>query len=171
MGKKIEVREKKITVSVVGTATLICRRFCRTPEERREIDNDWRKTLYYHPDGGYAFPSFGFKIAAVGAIKNMKIKKMVARSGFFIKDEFVKIKGKPTRRERYLNICIGPSGKPVQLISGQFKKWSAEFEVVYNELVISAKEILELFDMGGFMNGVGGYRAERDGKYGTFMLK
>ena len=51
MDEKIEVREKKVMVSVVGTATLICRRFYKNPKERGEIDNDWRKALYDHPDG------------------------------------------------------------------------------------------------------------------------
>jgi len=53
---------------------------------------------------------------------------------------------------------------------GEFKEWSADLEVQYNEDWISAEQIANLISLAGFSVGVGEWRPEKNGQYGTFEI-
>ena len=52
----------------------------------------------------------------------------------------------------------------------EFQNWWAEIRIRYNANAISPEQIANLFNMGGFSNGIGEWRPSRDGAHGTFTV-
>jgi len=53
---------------------------------------------------------------------------------------------------------------------GQVNTWELEFVVKYNADVLSAEQVLNLIHHGGFSCGVGEWRPEKNGDFGTYTL-
>lgn len=53
----------------------------------------------------------------------------------------------------------------------EFKTWSTELLIEYNANVITMEQIVNLFRLGVFPNGVGDWRPACDGRYGTFRCE
>ena len=118
----------------------------------------------------FGFPTCAFKAAAVdaGYQQGILTKKTTARGAFHILDDFVEIKGTPTIREDMVRIGMGTADIRYR---GEFKEWSAELTIRYNPSVMSAEQIINLINMGGFANGVGEWRPSKDGSFGTFHVR
>lgn len=120
--------------------------------------------------GRFGFPSCGFKAAAVdaGYQQGILAKKTTARGAFHIIGDMVEIKGTPTMREDMVRIGMGTADIRYR---GEFKEWSADLTIRYNPNVMSAEQIINLINMGGFANGLGEWRPSKDGSFGTFHVK
>ena len=118
----------------------------------------------------FGFPACAFKAAAVdaGYQQGILAKKTTARGAFHILGDMVEIKGKPTMREDMVKIAMGTADIRYR---GEFKTWEADLLIRYNPNVMSAEQIVNLLNMGGFANGVGEWRPARDGSFGTFHVK
>jgi hypothetical protein len=53
---------------------------------------------------------------------------------------------------------------------GQFNEWRVTLNVRYNMDQISSEQLLNLFELAGFSCGVGEWRMERGGTFGTYTL-
>ena len=53
----------------------------------------------------------------------------------------------------------------------EFKTWSTELLITYNKAAISIEQIVNLFRLGGFANGIGDWRPAKDGSFGTFHVE
>lgn len=118
----------------------------------------------------FGFPACGFKAAAVdaGYQQGILAKKTTARGAFHIVGDMVEIKGTPTMREDMVRIGMGTADIRYR---GEFKEWSAELTIRYNPNVMSAEQIVNLINMGGFANGIGEWRPSKDGSFGTFHVR
>ena len=118
----------------------------------------------------FGFPACGFKAAAVdaGYQQGILAKKTTARGAFHIVGDMVEIKGTPTMREDMVRIGMGTADIRYR---GEFKEWTAELAIRYNPNVMSAEQIINLINMGGFANGIGEWRPSKDGSFGTFHVK
>ena len=119
----------------------------------------------------FGFPSVAFKEAAVaagyraGVIKNM----VTMRGAFHIDDEFVEIHGTPEMREDM--VVVGGQNRSADIRHrGQFKEWSATFEIKYNAGVVTPEQLASLFNIGGFACGIGEWRIEKGGQFGAFHV-
>lgn len=146
---------------------------------------DFQDSLYRLEDGGYGFPSVGFKCAAVTACTSVEgITKVAARQAFhimgspaFIKTAFdgrlmrtnmARIYGsEPEMREDMVRIGMGTADLRYR---GQFFPWYAPVTVRFNQNVLSEEQILNLLNTSGFGVGLGEWRPERDGDYGMFHV-
>lgn len=119
----------------------------------------------------FGFPSTAFKACAIAAgYRNGVLPNMVsARAAFHIDGEFVEIKGVPTMREDMVRIG-GPARTADIRYRGEFKDWSAIVTVRYNATAISLEQIANLFSLDGFSCGIGEWRVEKGGSYGTFHV-
>jgi hypothetical protein len=52
----------------------------------------------------------------------------------------------------------------------KFWPWSTTFLVRYNTAVLSAEQLVHLFDVAGFAVGVGDHRPEKSGSFGMFHV-
>lgn len=179
------LNEQRVDIELVGDSPLICHRWsekakkemldkqmkkAKNVKEAKDPKKDFEASLYKHPDGGYGFPSIGFKAAAVTACTSVgSMTKTGARQSFHVMDELVKIKGdKPTMREDMVRIGMGTADLRYR---GEFKKWSVKLTVRFNADLMSAEQLCHLFNIAGFAVGVGEWRPERNGSYGMFHVK
>ncbi len=134
----------------------------------KDPEDDYRNSLYNHPDGGYGFPAVAFKNAAVSACRFVDMKMTEARGAFHVLGEMVAIEGEPNMREDMVRL----NGKTADIrYRGEFKKWGCVLTVSYNGAFWSPEQIINLFNSAGFGVGVGEWRPEKNGSYGMFHVE
>lgn len=96
------------------------------------------------------------------------VTKVQARGAFHLNGEFVKMNGEgPFMREDMVRIAMGTADIRHR---GEFRDWHVVVSVRYNASVLSAEQIINLFNVAGFATGCGEYRPSRDGSYGMFHV-
>lgn len=118
----------------------------------------------------FGFPSTAVKAAAVAAAYRAGItKNMVSMNGaFHILGEFVEIHGEPVMREDMVKVGMGVADIRYR---GEFPEWWSSFTVRYNAAVLSLEQLINMINMGGFACGIGEWRAEKGGVYGSFHIE
>lgn len=156
----------------------------RGAKEAKDPQECYRESLYLYNGYGFdealkraakgeaafAFPSVAFKAAAVDACSHVDgVTKVKARGAFHIVGDMVALKGEPRMRQDMVR--LQGIGSPADIrFRGEFPEWSTEFEVRFNANVLSAGEIVNLFNTAGFAIGVGDWRPERNGSFGMFHV-
>ena len=119
----------------------------------------------------FGFPATAFKAAAVdggfrsGAIPN----KVSAFSAFHINQDMIPITGTPIMREDMVR--LGGISRAADLrYRGEFDDWGAIITCTYNANAISAEQLANLFNLGGFACGLGEWRVEKGGEFGMFHI-
>lgn len=181
------LKQRRVLIKVMGESSLITHPFgqkalkmiqakqakeaksskheIRGPEQ---IEQEYRDSMYIREDGSYGFPAIGFKAAVVTAANDAGIQKVLARRAFHITgDELVKIDGVPQMRTDRVTIGMGTTDIRYR---AEFKQWSANIPVVFNEGVISLEQLINLFSIAGFGVGIGEWRPERNGVHGTWVV-
>ena len=117
----------------------------------------------------FGFPAKAFKACAIDAGYQQGIipKKTTARGAFHIIGEMVEIEGRPQIREDMVRVGMGAADIRYR---GEFPEWSVLLTIRYNPRAMSAEQIINLLNFGGFSNGVGEWRPEKDGDHGTFHV-
>jgi len=148
------------------------------PKQAKDPKAEFESSLYLlsngtHPKGPYGFPAVAFKAAAVRAAKQVDGMNMTdARGLFYIEPDdgdLVKIDSPkpPVMREDMVRL----NGKSADIrYRGSFIDWSVLLNVRYNADVISQEQLLNLFELAGFSCGIGEWRMEKGGTFGTFTL-
>lgn len=118
----------------------------------------------------FGFPAGAFKDAAVSAGYRTGITKDKAtmKGAFHVIGEFAEIDGIPTMREDMVRVGMGTADIRYRC---QFEKWSTLLHVKYNASVISLEQLVSLLNLGGFVCGVGEWRAEKSGSFGLFHIE
>lgn len=117
----------------------------------------------------FKFPSIAFKACAVdaGYQQGLLTKKTTAKGAFHVLGEFVDVFGNLYMREDMVRVGMGTADIRYR---GELRDWYAILNITYNKNVISAEQIINLINMGGFSNGVGEWRPEKNGQFGTFHV-
>lgn len=153
-------------------------------KEARDPKADFESSLYRLADGGYGFPSVGFKTAAVTAGTSVAgLTKIAARQAFHVLGEDVdvpgvfegtsarinlaRVEGRLSMREDMVRVGMGKADLRYR---GEFSDWHARLLVRYNGNVLSESQILNLINVAGFAVGVGEWRPEKDGMNGMFHV-
>ena len=144
------------------------------PEELEGIANDTPIDVVMDAisKGRFGFPACAFKASAIdaGYQQGVIAKKTTARGAFHILGEYAVIEGVPTMREDMVQ--IGGMSKVADIrYRPEFKEWRTTLTIRYNKQAISAEQIVNLLNYGGFANGVGEWRPSRDGSFGTFHVE
>ena len=123
----------------------------------------------------WGFPVGAIKQAANSAAYRMKWVKnqMELRGSYFLRTEWgdmAEIKGCiPEMREDMVRIGQGSADLRYR---GEFKNWYMEFELQYNASgATSLEQIINCINAGGFACGIGEWRPEKDGDFGTFHIE
>jgi hypothetical protein len=174
---------QKMTIRLVGDSPLICHKWsekakkemldkqmkkAKPAKDAKDPEKDYEDSLYPHPDGGHGFPAVAFKAAAVDACSHVDgITKVEARGAFHVDGELLKIEGEPSMREDMVSIGMGTADIRYR---GQFVEWTVDVPIRFNAAVLSAEQIIHLFNIAGFGIGVGEWRPQRDGSNGLFHV-
>lgn len=173
-----------IEIGLVGDSALICHAWsskakkgmldkqmkkAKIAKEAKDPEQDFKESLYHLPGGKHGFPAVAFKSAAVDACSHVEgVTKVEARGAFHIVGDMIEIEGKPTMREDMVRIGMGVADIRFR---GEFKQWGCTLRVRFNANVLSAEQIVNLFNTAGFAIGVGEWRPQKDGSFGMFHVE
>ena len=180
-------------VPIRGTAPLIMHKFSekakrqmldkqqgrKAPKELRDPEADYKSALYLTDDATgevYGFPVIAFKAATVSACRFFKkdLPMTVARQSIFMKGEFSKAEGQqlavivgdPHMREDMVRVGMTTDLR----YRPEFTEWRTELEVTYVKSMLDRESVLSLIEAGGMAVGVGEWRPEKGGDFGTYEI-
>jgi hypothetical protein len=194
------IAQQTLLVPIIGTTPLLTNRFSekakrqmlhaaqgkRTPREPKDPQAEY-EAAFYRIEGQkrgrrkatprFGFPADAFKKATVSAarfygkaVSMTSIKQFVFVHGIPSVAEgraLVEIEGDAHMREDVAR--VGRGGTELRY-RPEFWPWQAELTVTYFASVITKESVLSLIDAGGMAVGVGDWRPERDGTFGTYTI-
>lgn len=123
----------------------------------------------------FGFPITAIKQAAISAAYRMgwSKDKMSLRGVFFLESDYgdmVEIQSDtPIIREDMVRIGQGTADIRYR---GEFRNWKATFRIKYNRNGgYSLENIMNIINAGGFVCGIGEWRPEKDGSFGTYHIE
>jgi hypothetical protein len=123
----------------------------------------------------FGFPCTAIKQAANAAAYRMGWVKNQAglRGAYFLSSSFgdmVEIKSEtPIMREDMVRIGMGSADLRYR---GEFRNWTATFNIAYNVAgEFSLENLINIINAGGTVCGIGEWRPEKDGDFGRFHVK
>lgn len=159
----------------------------KSVKQHRDPDAEYKAAFYnlVEDDGNggtvtkYGFPAVAFKAATIGAARfyGKAIKMTEIRQFLFFKGRYtsgdpqqlIEIEGTPEMREDVVR--LGGVGRSADLrYRPQFTEWSTTLEVTFVKSSLSQDSVLSLIDAGGLGVGVGEWRPERNGSFGTYQI-
>lgn len=186
-----------IMVPIVGTAPLIMSKFSekakrqmldaqqgrKSPKQARDPQKEYENSLYWGKgDDGqkiYGFPATGFKQATVSAarfygkdVKMTELRQFMFFYGKFFEEEgqqLVVVNGTPHMREDTVRLA-GPGRTADLRYRGEFPEWNAMLKIRYISSQLTQDSVLSLIDAGGMGVGVGEWRPEHKGEFGTYEI-
>ena len=186
-----KIDTETLRVPIVGTSPLIVHKFSekakrqmldamqgrKTPKEPKNPEAEYEAAFYRHDDDTYGFPVIAFKAATVGGARfyGKSISMTALRQFVFFDAEFSKaagqklarIVGEPIMRE---DVCtVGMGGKDLRY-RPEFRDWSTTVEVTYVRSMLTRESVLSLIEAGGMGVGVGEWRPEKKGDFGTYQI-
>lgn len=180
-----------LRVPLVGTAPLIVHKFSekakrqmldamqgrKSPKEAKDPVAEYEAAFYRLDDDGYGFPVIAFKAASVSACRffGKQMPMTLARQCIFIDGEFSKrdgqklarIDGSPHMREDVARVGMGGTDLRYR---PEFTEWTTSVDVTYVKSMLTRESVLSLIEAGGLGVGVGEWRPERKGDFGTFEI-
>ena len=192
-----KIDAETLIVPIRGTAPLIVHNFSeksrrqmleaqqgkKKVKEIRDPRAEYEAAFYRiaHEDGteGYGFPVTAFKAATTGAarfydksVTMTALRQFMFMRGVMTKADaqmLVEIHGEPEMREDVVRLG-GPSRSADLRYRPMFPEWTCELTVTYVKSSIDRGSILSLIDAGGMGIGVGEWRPEKRGEFGTYAV-
>ena len=186
------IESRRMRVPIKGVSPLLMNRFSekakrkmlesaqgkRVPKDPKDPEAEYEAAFYRldKPDT-FGMPADAFKEATVSAARFYSKKQLTMTS----LNQFVFIHGVPSKKEgRALVEIVGePTMQEDVVRVGQgtdlryrpaFYPWSADLEVTFFCSAITKETILSLIDAGGLAVGVGDWRPEKHGTFGTYEI-
>lgn len=192
-----KIDTETLLIPIVGTAPLIVHNFGekskrqmleaqqgrKKAKELRDPEGEYLSSLYRLVDEGgvetYGFPVTAFKAATVGAARfyGKQLKMTELRQFMFFRgvltpgdpQQLVPLEGEPRMREDVVRLA--GMGRPADLrYRAEFPVWGAVLEVTYVRTSLARESVLSLVNAGGLGVGVGEWRPEKRGEFGTFEV-
>lgn len=185
------IKREIAEIPIKGTAPLIVHRWSekakemmlhaqqgrKVPKQHKDPQADYESSMYRFGDDGHGFPVMAFKAATVkgGArLFGKSVKMTELRQLFtFLADgdctdgtQLVRITGEPTMREDMVRVGMGTADIRYR---AEYRDWSALLRIEFVPSVIDLDSVVALVDAGG-TNGVGEWRPEKSGSYGTYEV-
>jgi hypothetical protein len=185
-----KIDTEHMLVPIVGTSPLIVHKFSekakrqmldaqqgrKSPKVARDPEADYQ-AAFYRTKEGFGFPAVAFKACTIGAARfyGKDVRMTDLRQFLFFKgvvsendpQALVEIVGEPHMREDVVRLSM--SGTDLRY-RPEFTEWSAVLEVIYIKSSLTQESVLSLIDAGGMGVGVGEWRPEKKGDFGTFQI-
>jgi hypothetical protein len=157
-------------------------------KEARDPQADFVSSLYEMGEGAYGFPVTGFKNCILSAAHKDKgiarsavmaalwlnaemVRARPALAGAICDMPLVRIQGsKPEMREDMVKIGAGLNKTANLAYRAQFTVWAVKISGRFNPAILTAEALAFLIQEAGMAYGVGEWRNERRGLFGSFHL-
>lgn len=179
-----------IKIPIVGTAPLLMHRFSekakrqmldamqgrKTPKQPKDPEAEFQAAFYRLEDGTPGFPVLAFKDATIGGARfyGKQVTMTALKQYLFFRGEMgddgrqlAKITGEATMREDVVR--VGRGGTDLRY-RPEFREWSTELTVTYVTSALTRDSVLSLVNAGGLGVGVGEWRPEKNGDFGTYLI-
>ena len=187
------IKRNTAMIEVRGTAPLICHAWSeksrkemldktqgrKKVKEPKDPQAEFEAARYRFVDGGGdGFPVDGFKKAVVvggGRIFGRSVKMTELRQNLLFVADGLSTEGQqltalisdpPEMREDYVRVGIGGTDLRYRPM---FREWAAILRIDYIDGMMDLNSIVALVEAGG-TNGIGDWRPERSGTFGTFEV-
>ena len=186
--RTIEIKPLEVTrfaMTLQGTTPLICDAFSEERRRRlestqtgvardklsaRRPDQEFEDALYRLPDGRYGFPKLGVRKAiAVAATRMSDTKGTEMLAAFMIDtpDEYLALDAaEPEMRRDH----VTRMGRANLAYRAQFYPWSLSVPVKLHEPIVTLNEFIDIVSKAGIGVGIGNWRPEKKGDFGTFEV-
>lgn len=184
------IAAEQLLIPIIGTAPLVVHRFAekakkqmldamrgiKTPKEVKDPLAEYEAAFYRLKDGRPGFPALAFKQATVGGARfyGKQITMTALKQLCFFRGEpgpdghmYVAIEGEPEMREDVVR--VGRGGTDLRY-RPQFTEWRAILQVTYVTSMLTRNSLLSLIEAGGMGVGVGEWRPEKNGDFGTYVI-
>lgn len=181
---------KTITVEIRGTSPLLIHRFGEDAEQAkatRRIVVDQRDPLteatkhaYIAPDGTYYFSAFAIPNAMGAAGSNHKVKgsrktlRFIVPSAVRVTADTITILNGEGPAKRFevdsRPVTIPATKGRIMRHRPRFDCWGAKFDLVIDDSAISPETAHQLLNEAGQSIGIGDFRPEKRGPFGTFRV-
>jgi len=182
------IEAETIRVPIVGTSPLITHRFSekakrqmldkmqgrQTPTTPKNPGAEYESAFYRFEDGGAGLPVIAFKSATVGGgrfYRNLTMTEL--RQYMFFAGEIgvdgqmlARIDGDVQMREDVVRVQRGTDLR----YRPMFMPWRVNLIVTFVKSALTQGSILSLIDAGGMGVGVGEWRPEKKGDFGTYQV-
>lgn len=165
--------------------------------EKKNPLEDFIGSLYHLPDdAGLGVPSPAFKACIVSGANDVELKMTEVKRSVHVVDYYTKIDAPPLDKslwtewdlkyekelEKYhkwgcsmrQDLVRLATGVPDIRFRGAFPVWSAKIHVEFNPKVLTADQVVNLFQSGGLGCGIGEWRPSapecRSGEFGRFEV-
>ncbi len=180
-----------IDVEIKGTTPLLQHRFTESaeanPSTRKVLVNngtprEQAEKAVYRNDGGFYFPGAAIARLIREAGSNHKLrgtrksaKYVIPACVLVMNDGIDLINGDGKSRIQAFEVDSRPVTIPatkgrIMRHRPRFDQWGAKFTLRINETILPVDFIHQLLDEGGQQIGVGDYRPEKGGPFGTFLV-
>jgi hypothetical protein len=185
------IATETIRVPLMGTSPLITHKFSekakrqmldamqgrKAPKEPKNPEKEYQDAAYRLDDDGYGIPAIAFKSATVSAARffGKSVTMVGLRQTIFIAGEYSKLEGMmlariigtPEMREDVVRVGNGGTDLRYRPFWGE---WRTYLDVTYVKSMLTRDSVLSLIEAGGLGVGVGEWRPERRGEYGTYCI-
>lgn len=146
------------------------KKLAKQNREAKDPEADFEGAKYLR-DGKDSFPSVAVKKAMVDAGYALGISRAVVRQAVFIVGDYFEIKHERcVMRED--TVRVGPfTNRQADLrYRPEYQGWSADLVFRFREDMIDREQLVALLQNAGFSVGIGEWRPQRDGQFGTFEV-
>jgi len=183
------IARETLIVPILGITPLIVHRFSekakrqmldamqgrKSPKQAKDPEAEYEAGFYRLNDGRPGMIAGAFKDATVGgarfyhAVKMTEIKSFLWFLGELGNDGrmMVPIEGEPNMREDVVR--VGRGGTDLRY-RPQFLQWKTTLTITYPFSSLTRESVLSLVDAGGMGVGVGEWRPEKGGEFGTYCV-
>lgn len=185
---------KTVNVKIQGTSPLLQHRFGEQAEGEsgkpsRQVTvvrgtprEEAEKVTYRAKDGTFYFPGtwiFGTLIAAGGNHKmkgSRKSARFVVPAAVRVGEIEILVRngdGKSLVNDFEVDsrpVTIPATKGRIMRHRPRFDRWSAEFSLVINDSILPEEFVHQLLNEAGMQQGIGDYRPEKKGPFGTFRV-
>lgn len=187
------IKRETAIIEVAGTAPLIVHAWSqkakqmmlaaqqgkKSPKQSKDPKRDFEESRYLFADGsGDGFPVMAFKSATVkggGRLFGKSVKMTELRQTFTFLSDGVSDAGlqlarldvpEPVMREDMVRVGMGTADIRYR---AEYTEWRATLRIQFIPSVIDLESVVALVDAGG-TNGVGEWRPEKNGSFGTYEV-
>lgn len=179
-----EIKLRTMIVGITGETPLLTNRFgekarqkiedkqqkkAKGAKEARKPEEECADACHMISQNVYGFPAVGIKKALVVAGGRFADEKMTHLRGVInVMGDLIEIKaGKPKMRSDTVRLATGITSIAYRPM---FMPWEMEIPIRFNSSIIGESQILNLFQIAGFAVGLGAWRPECNGTFGTFKI-
>ena len=185
-----KIQAETLRVPIIGVTPLLVNQFSekskrkmlddmqgrKSPKQNKDPQAEYEAAFYLMSDGSYGFPASAFKDATVGAARfyDKSVSMTALKQYIFFRGEIgkdgralVRVEGEPNMREDVVR--VGRGGTDLRY-RPQFLEWRATLLVTYVTSALTRGSVLSLIDAGGMGVGVGEWRPEKNGDFGTYAI-